>query len=125
MYTKDELGYKKRVKKKSKRPMDLTIVCALVVVLGFINLIDMYVRVYPGIRTIYPALNALVIVFSFVSISGIWSMEKWGPITFPFIVLFKIMIDVIVLEKFNPWYLLGFIVAVYFFRFYTKMKHSE
>jgi hypothetical protein len=85
----------------------------------------MYIRVYPGIRTIYPALNALVIVFSFVSISGIWSMEKWGPITFPFIVLFKIMIDVIVLEKFNPWYLLGFIVAAYFFRFYTKMKHSE
>ena len=125
MYTKDELGYKKRVKKKSKRPMELTIVCALVVLFGFINLIDMYVRVYPGIRTIYPALNALVIVFSFVSISGVWSMEKWGPITFHFIVLLKILIDLIVLGKFNAWYMLGFIVAVYFFRFYSKMKHSE
>ena len=125
MYTKDELGYKKRVKKKSQRPMELTIVCALVVLFGFFNLVDMFIRVYPGIKTIYPALNALVIVFSFISISGVWSMEKWGPITFPFIVLFKIMIDVIVLGNLNPWYLLGFVVAVYFFRFFTKMKHSE
>ena len=73
MYTKDELGYKKRVKKKSKRPMELTIVCMLVVLFGFFNLIDMFIRVYPGIKTIYPALNALVIVFSFVSISGVWN----------------------------------------------------
>jgi len=132
MYTKDELGYKKRLKKRSKRPMGLTIVCALVVLFGFIYLIEIYLNVpkmnlgeHPGMKTIYPALNALVIVFSFVSISGVWSMEKWGPITFPFIVLFKILIDLLLLQKFNPWYLLGFVVAVYFFRFYKQMKHSE
>jgi hypothetical protein len=124
MYTKDELGYKKRVKKKSKRPLDLTIVCILIVLFGFINIISMYIGVYAGIHTIYPAINALMIVFSFVAISGVWSMEKWGPISFPIVVLLKIITDV-GFGEFSAWYLLGFIVALYFFRFYSKMKHSE
>ena len=124
MYTRDELGYKKRVKKKSKRPLDLTISCVLIVLFGFINIISMYIGVYKGIHTIYPAINALMVVFSFVSISGIWSMEKWGVITFPVVVLLKIIADAM-FDAFSPWYLLGFVIALYFFRFYTKMKHSE
>jgi len=125
MYTKDELGYKRKGKKKSKRPMELSIVCGLVVLYGMLNLILMYTPQYIETNAIYPAVNALVIVFSFVSISGIWSMEKWGPITFPFVVLLKIVMDFIILGKFNPWYLTGFIIAAFFFRFYHKMKHSE
>ena len=124
MYIKNELGYKKRVKKKSKRPLDLTIICILIVLFGFANIISMYIGVYSGHHTIYPAVNALMIVFSFVSISGVWSMEKWGPITFPIIVLMKILVDA-AFGEFSPWYLTGFVIAIYFFRFYAKMKHSE
>lgn len=124
MYTKDELGYKKRVKKKSKRPFELSIICLLIVLFGFFNIISMYIGVYSGIHTIYPAINALVVVFSFVSISGVWNMERWGPITFPLVILLKITVDII-FSTFSAWYLIGFLIAFYFFRFYAKMKHSE
>lgn len=124
MYTKDELGYKQRVKKKIKRPLGLTIVCLSLILFGFINIISMYIGVYSGIHTIYPAVNALMIVFLFVSISGVWSMEKWGAITFPIVVLMKILVD-IGFGEFSAWYLLGFVITLYFFRFYTKMKHTE
>lgn len=124
MYTRDELGYKKRAKKKSKRPLDLTIVCILIVLFGFANIISMYIGIYSGIHTIYPAINALMIVFSFVSISGVWSMEKWGVITFPIVVILKIIVDLL-FGEFLPWYFLGIVISLYFFRFYPKMKHSE
>jgi hypothetical protein len=124
MYTKDHLGYKKRIKKKSKRPIPLTVICVLLVLWGLFNLVSMYIRVYQGIHTIYPAINALMIVFLFVSVSGIWSMEKWGPITFPIVVLLKIIVDLI-FGFYSSWYLLGFVLSIYFLRFYTKMRHTE
>jgi hypothetical protein len=124
MQTKDELGYKKRSRKKSKRPLDLSIICVLVVLLGFYNIIDMFMHVYERVYTLYPALNALVVVFSFVSISGIWSMEKWGPVSFPFVVLLKILIDLI-FGKFVVWYLLGLVLAIYFLRYLPKMRNVE
>ncbi|MBU6157550.1 MAG: hypothetical protein KGP35_00840 [Bacteroidetes bacterium] len=124
MQIKDELGYKKRSRKKSRRPLDLSIVCVIVVLLGFYSIIDMFMHVYERVYTLYPALNALVVVFSFVSLSGIWSMEKWGPISFPFVVVLKLLIDLI-FGKFVVWYLLGLVLAIYFLRFLPKMRNSE
>jgi hypothetical protein len=124
MYTKDQLGYKKRLKKKSTRPLPITIICILIVLWGIWNLVSMYINVYRGVYAIYPAVNALMIVFSFVSISGVWSMEKWGPITFPVIVTVKIITDLI-FNTFTPWYLLGYVIAFYFFRHLKDMKRSE
>lgn len=124
MQVKDELGYKKRSKKKSRRPLDLSIVCVMVVLLGFYNIIDMFMNVYERVYTLYPALNALVVVFSFVSVSGIWSMEKWGPFSFPFVMILKLLIDLI-FGKFIIWYLLGLPLAVYFLRYVKKMRNSE
>jgi hypothetical protein len=124
MYTKDPLGYKRRLKKKSKRPLPITVLCVLIVLLGIWNLISMYINVYKGVYAIYPAANALMIVFSFVSISGIWSMEKWGAITFPVVVTIKIIIDLI-FSVFSGWYLLGYVVAIYIFTFYKQMRRSE
>lgn len=124
MYTKDQLGYKRRLKNKSKRPLDITILCIFLVLLGLWNLVSMYINVYKGPYAIYPAANALMIVFSFVSISGIWSMEKWGTITFPIVVALKLITDLI-FSTFNVWYLLAFVIAIYFFRYYKKMRRSE
>jgi hypothetical protein len=84
----------------------------------------MYINLYKGVYAIYPAVNALMIVFSFVSISGIWSMEKWGAITFPVVVTIKIITDLI-FSNFSGWYLLGYVVAIYFFTFYKQMRRSE
>lgn len=124
MYVKDDLGYKRKVKRLPKRPALLTAVCILIVLFGFGNIISMYMRVYPGISTLYPALNALMVVFSFVAISGVWSMEKWGPISFPIVVTLKLLID-LVFSQFNPWYLLGYAVAGFFLIYYQKMRKTE
>ncbi|MFN9710123.1 MAG: hypothetical protein ACK55K_01775 [Bacteroidota bacterium] len=84
----------------------------------------MYINVYTGVYAIYPAVNALMIMLSFVSVSGIWSMEKWGPISFPIVVALKIICDLI-FSMFNPFYLLGFLLSIVFFRYYSKMRRSE
>jgi hypothetical protein len=124
MYVKDDLGYKRKVKRLPKRPPLLTVVCILLVLFGFWNIISMYMRVYPGINTLYPALNALMVVFSFVSISGVWSMEKWGAITFPIVVTLKLLVDLI-FGQFHPLYLLGYAVAGFFFLYYRQMRRTE
>ena len=124
MYSKDQLGYKKRLKRKSVRPLPVTILCILIVSWGIWNLISMYINVYNGVYAIYPAVNALMVVFSFVAISGVWSMEKWGAITFPAIVTLKIIADLI-FGTFIAWYLLGYVIAVVFLRYYPKMRKSE
>jgi hypothetical protein len=79
---------------------------------------------YKGFYAIYPAVNALMIVFSFVSISGIWSMEKWGAVSFPIVLTLKMIVD-LYSKEFNPWYLLGYAVAFYFFRYFSLMRRSE
>lgn len=124
MYTKDELGYKKRVKKKIKRPDYITYLCFAVVAFGFWNLISSYIGIYQGFGTLYPAANALMIVFSFVAISGVWSMEKWGAISFPIVITLKLLIDLF-WGHFNPWILLAFIPAAVFLSLLPKMKRGE
>ncbi|HMO31687.1 MAG TPA: hypothetical protein PKE07_01690 [Lacibacter sp.] len=124
MYVKDDLGYKRKVKRRAKRPGLLSFVCIMAVLFGFWTIISMFMKVYPGINTLYPAVNALMIVFGFVSISGIWSMEKWGPITFAMVILLKLLVDAI-FNQFSSWWLLGFVVAGFFFLYYSKMKRTE
>lgn len=124
MYVKDEYGYKKRVTKKAKRPLLITLLCLVLIALGFWSLISSYIGIYQGFGTLYPAANALMIVFSFVAISGVWSMEKWGAIAFPIVVTIKILFD-LMFGHFNGWYLLGFIPAVVFITLLPKMKRTE
>lgn len=124
MYIKNEYGYKKRVKRKVKRPPLITALCLAVVAYGFWDIISSYIGIYSGFGTLYPALNALMIVFSFVAISGVWSMEKWGPISFAIVILLKLLLDAL-WGEFNYWVLLAFIPAAIFFTQFAKMKKTE
>jgi hypothetical protein len=124
MYVKNEFGYKKRVRKKAKRPPYISILCLAVIAYGFWDIISSYIGVYQGFGTLYPAANALMIVFSFVAISGVWSMEKWGPISFPIVITLKLLVDVL-WGHFNPWILLAFIPAGVFLYLLPKMKNTE
>ncbi len=124
MYSKDEFGYKKRVRKKTKRPGYITYLCLAVIVFGFWNIIASYIGIYQGFGTLYPAANALMIVFSFVAISGVWSMEKWGAISFPIVVVLKLLVDSL-WGHFNPWVLLAFIPAAVFIYILPKMKRVD
>jgi len=124
MYVKDQFGYKKRVKRKVNRPKHITALCLLLIAYGFWSIISSYIGVYSGFGTLYPAINALMIVFSFVAISGVWSMEKWGPISFAIVIALKLLTDAL-WGKFNPWFLLAVIPAVIFFLQFPKMKKTE
>lgn len=124
MYVKDDLGYKKRLKKKTPRPTLVTLVCLAIIAYGFWNIISSYIGVYSGIGTLYPAVNALMVVFSFVAVSGVWSMEKWGPVSFVIVVVLKLLIDA-GFGHFNPWFLLGFIPAAYFLLLLPKMRMTD
>jgi hypothetical protein len=124
MYTKNEFGYKKRIKKKAKRPQLVTILCLALVAYGFFDIISSYIGIYKDFGTLYPAVNALMIVFSFVAISGIWSMEKWGPISFVIVVFLKLSVDAL-WKQFNPWYLLALIPAAFFLLLLRKMKTTD
>lgn len=124
MYVKNEYGYKKRVKKKTKRPPMVTFLCLALVAYGFWDIISSYIGIYKDFGTLYPAANALMIVFSFVAISGIWSMEKWGPISFAIVVFLKLGVDAL-WKQFNPWFLLALIPAVFFLLLLKKMKTTE
>jgi Na+/melibiose symporter-like transporter len=120
----DQFGYKKKGKRKVKRPPLITILCIAVIAYGFWSIISSYIGIYTGFGTLYPAINALMIVFSFVAISGVWSMEKWGPVSFAIVLALKLLSDAM-WGKFNPWILLGIIPAAIFFMVFSKMKNTD
>jgi hypothetical protein len=124
MYVKDELGYKKRVKHKIKRPILITVLCISVVLFGFWSLISSYIGIYSGFGTMYPAANALMIVFSFVAISGVWVMEKWGPIAYNIVIALKLLIDA-AFGHFNAWYLLAFVPGILFLIIMPRMRKTN
>jgi hypothetical protein len=124
MHTKDHLGYKKRVKRKVNRPPLITFLCFVIAAVGFWSIIHNYITLYTGIGVLYPAVNAFMVILSFVAISGVWSMEKWGPVSFVIVVILKLLVDAL-WGQFNSWYLLAFIPAGIFFIRFSKMKNTE
>jgi hypothetical protein len=133
MYIKDDLGYKKKVGKKSKRPLLLTILCILFVLYGFAEIINSYVNTYQGMKTFYPAFNSLMVVFGFVAISGIWSMEKWGPISLSIVLPLKVIVELIFFDweygKFTYEHILEIglwlLVCVVAYWFLPNMKRTQ
>lgn len=124
MYVKDDYGYKKRVVKRTKRPPLLTVLCIILVVLGFWSIISTYIGIYSGFGTLYPAFNALTVVMGFIGISGVWQMEKWGPVSFAIVIVLKILVDLI-WGYLNPWYLLVLIPVAIFLLLIPKMKNTD
>jgi hypothetical protein len=124
----DQYGYKKKGRRKSPRPQLLTILCALLFAWGLWEIAYSYTGNTAlnksGVDTLYPAVNALMMVFSFVALSGVWSMEKWGPITFAIVVTLKILVD-LMFGHFNPMYFIGFIPAIIFLLNMKKMRKTD
>jgi len=137
MYVKDELGYKKKVRHRSKRPLILTILCILFVIFGFYDIITSFVpdqfSCNDSLCQFYPAFNSLMVVFGFVSISGIWSMEKWGPISLSIIFPLNLITEIIFFdwdkgkfgfEKYTE-FSLWIIVCIAGYLFLSKMKRTN
>jgi hypothetical protein len=124
----DELGYKKRRGvRKSPRPNLVSFLCVLLFAYGLWAIAYSFtgnIVTRTGLDTVYPAINALMIVFSFVALSGVWAMEKWGPVSFGIVLVLKLLIDLI-FGHFNWLILLGFIPAAIFLLVLPKMRESE
>lgn len=125
MEQRDQLGYKKRGKaRRSKRTPIITGLCIVLFAFGLFSIVNTYTGLYKGLDTLYPAVNALMIVFSFVGLSGVWAMEKWGPVSFAIVIALKNLMDLI-FSNFHWYYLLGFIPAAIFLLAMPKMKNTD
>ena len=124
----DQYGYKKKGGKRSPRPQLVTILCVLLFAWGLWEIAYSYTGNTAlnksGVDTLYPAVNALMMVFSFVALSGVWSMEKWGPITFAIVLSLKILVD-LMFGHFNTMYFIGFVPAILFLINMKKMRRTS
>ncbi len=123
----DELGYKKKGRKRNPRPLLITILCSLLFAYGLWEIVYSFtgnIVLKGGVDTLYPAINALMMVFAFVGLSGVWSMEKWGPVSFVIVITLKLLVDAM-FSHFSWWYALGYIPAVLFLLALPKMKKTE
>ena len=124
----DQYGYKRKRAKKSPRPQLITILCVLLFAWGLWEIVYSFTGNTAlnksGVDTLYPAVNALMMVFSFVALSGTWSMEKWGPISFVIVVTLKLLVDLL-FGHFNWMYALGYIPAVVFLLSLKKMRMTD
>jgi hypothetical protein len=138
MYVKDDLGYKKKVRHRSKRPFILTLICMVFVGYGFYDIVNSFftpikLNCDNSLCLFYPAFNSLMVVFGFVSISGIWSMEKWGPISLSIILPLNLITELIFFEwgkghfgvakflEFSIWVL----ACIVGFIFLSKMRRTN
>ncbi len=123
----DELGYKKRGRKKNPRPQLINVLCLLLFAYGLWEIVYSFtgnIVLKGGVDTLYPAVNALMVVFGFVGLSGVWAMEKWGPISFVIVITLKLITDAI-FGHFNWMYALGYIPAVIFLLALPKMRNTD
>lgn len=76
------------------RPIAVTIVSVVMLVLGVWNVIYSFTGVYAPFGLLYTAFHTLLTVVMFAGISGIWSMERWGVIVFSIVMALKFGLDV-------------------------------
>lgn len=124
----DQYGYKRKRTKRSPRPQLITILCVLLFAWGLWEIVYSFTGNTAlnksGVDTLYPAVNALMMVFSFVAVSGTWSMEKWGPISFVIVVTLKLLVDLL-FGHFNWMYVLGYLPALVFLLSIKKMRVTD
>ena len=124
----DQYGYKRKKGKRTPRPQLITILCVVLFVWGLAEIVYSYTGNTAlnksGIDTLYPAMIALMVVFSFVALSGTWCMEKWGPISFAIVVTLKLGVDLF-FGHFNPIYIIGYIPAAIFLLSLKKMRKTD
>lgn len=123
----DNYGYKRKRSNRRPRPMLVTILCSVLFAYGLWEIVYSFtgnIVLKGGVDTLYPAVNALMVVFSFVGLSGVWTMEKWGPISFAIVVSLKLLVDAI-FGHFNWVFVLGYIPAIIFLLALPKMRNTD
>ena len=74
---------------KTARPLPITIASYAVFAWGLGTIIYSFTGVYGQYGNLYPALNALSIIFMFASLAGVLNMEKWGKHLYALMMVLK------------------------------------
>ncbi|MBM3441965.1 MAG: hypothetical protein FJX89_04595 [Bacteroidetes bacterium] len=64
--------------KAPHRPWPVTMLCALIAVMGILAILHAFSGATAVHGMFHPAIRALACLALFTSLSGAWSMEKWG-----------------------------------------------
>jgi hypothetical protein len=104
-----------------KRPVIITALCLLLLAAGVFNITYTFTGVYAPYGLLYSAGHTLITVIIFASVSGIWSMEKWGVYLFLACLTIKLGLDLFT-GAFNWWETFLLVPAVIFLSQLKNMK---
>lgn len=102
-------------------PLVVLILCGLLFAYGIVEIIYTFSGAYGQLHVAYSAVNAFIVILSFVALSGVWAFEKWGPIAFALVIALKAGSDLF-FGNFQLWQLLSVLPAIVFLAFYKQMK---
>lgn len=107
--------------KEVSPPLVVLILCGLLFAYGIFEIIYTFSGAYGHLHVAYSAVNAFIVVLSFVALSGVWAFEKWGSIAFALVIAFKAGSDFL-FDNFQIWQLLSVLPAIVFLLYYKQMK---
>jgi len=102
-------------------PLTIKILCGLLFAYGIFEIIYTFSGAYGHLHVAYSAINAFIVVLSFVALSGVWAFEKWGSIAFALVIALKAGSDLL-FGNFQLWQLLSVLPAIIFLAAYKQMK---
>jgi hypothetical protein len=104
-----------------KRPGIITAFCTGLLAAGIFNIIYTFTGVYAPYGLLYSAGHTLITIIIFASVSGIWSMEKWGVYLFLACLAIKFGLDFYT-GAFKTWEIILLVPAVVFLLNLKRMK---
>lgn len=99
----------------------LKVICGLMYVYGLFQIIYAFTGAYGNVHVAYSAVNAFIIILSFVALSSVWSLEKWGALSFLGVLLLSYLSDFF-FGNFRWWTLAGLVPAFLFFLLLKRIR---
>lgn len=99
----------------------LKVNCGLMYVYGLFQIIYTFTGAYGHVHVAYSAANAFMIILSFVALSSVWSLEKWGALSFLGVLLLSYLSDFF-FGNFRWWTLAGLVPAFLFFFLLRRIR---
>lgn len=104
-----------------RRPVIITALCSALLAAGIFNIIYTFTGVYAPYGLLYSAGHTLITIIIFASVSGVWSMEKWGVYLFLACLAVKFGLDVFT-GAFKIWEIILLVPAIVFLAHLKNMK---
>jgi hypothetical protein len=104
-----------------RRPVIITALCSALLAAGIFNIIYTFTGVYAPYGLLYSAGHTLITIVIFASVSGVWSMEKWGVYLFLACLAVKFGLDIYT-GAFKFWEIILVVPSIVFLAHLKNMK---